>query len=328
MSMVSSSLSAATSGEKVVYTDRDGTHRNAILLSNRATDKLVEAVRRKAAKRSVVHAGLKDVASVADYLRLADAVQFGLHYGEAEVAAALDRLYPGAFEALGSGGSEGFAETMAAIRGRMPSAESTFPASVMAGGDIWRWGVEIAQKAAQQSERPRGYVPGCGGPASMTVRVAEDMNALGFRDVEVRMRVEPHGLAAAMAALERGQALALQAARGQTTLALHKDHPALRAGDALLDGKLEQAVMGVRLRAGVLAGVFDVTRREEREAVAQVLTETGGGKPELLVGGVMKQVQRGLDEEAVERLRGRRRAALEVEARPRRPITGARFDGP
>jgi hypothetical protein len=332
MSMVSSSLSAATSGEKVVYTDRDGTHRNAILLSNRATDKLVEAVRRKAAKRSVVHAGLKDVASVADYLRLADAVQFGLHYaerdGEAEVVAALDRLYPGAFEALGAGGSEGFAETMAAIRGRMPSAESTFPASVMAGGDIWRWGVEIAQKAAQQSERPRGYVPGCGGPASMTVRVAEDVNALGFRDVEVRMRVEPHGLAAAMGALERGQALALQVVRGQTTLALHKDHPALRAGDALLDGKLEQAVMGVRLRSGVLAGMFDVTRREEREAVARVLTETGGGKPELLVGGVMKQVQRGLDEEAVERLRGRRRAALEAEARPRRPAAEARFDGP
>ena len=337
MSAVSSSIANVTSGEKVVYTDKDGTHRNAILLSNRATEKLVENVRRKVAKRSVVHSGLTDAGAVADYLRLANAVQFGVAYfdqkGEAEVADALSRFYPSEFDGPARIRlAENFAETMAAIRGRMRSVESTFPASVMVGGDVWRWGTDIAQKAAVQTEKPRGYVPGVGGPAGMKVRVSDDTNVLGFRDVEVGTSVEPYGLAAAAGAVERTQALALSLHKGSVTLVLHKDHPALRGGDELLMDRLQQRLMDAKLRTGVLAGEFQLARRDELDAVARVLVETSVGRPEVLVGGLMKQVQGALDEEATERRRARLRSGLEAEAgaaaRPaesqeaRRPVLG------
>ena len=319
MSAVSSSIANATSGEKVVYTDKDGTHRNAILLNNRATEKLVENVRRKVAKRSIVHSGLSDADAVADYLRLANAVQFGVAYfdqeGEAEVAGALAHFYPSEFDGPARARlAENFAETMAAIRARMRSTESTFPASVMVGGDVWRWGTDVAQKAAVQTEKPRGYVPGIGGPAGMKVRVSDDTNVLGFRDVEVGTSVEPYGLAAAAGGVERTQALALSLHKGTVTLVLHKDHPALRGADEMLMGRLQQRLMDAKLRSGVLAGEFEIVRRDELDTVARVLMETSVGKPEVLVGGLMKQVQGALDEEATDRRRARLRSGLDAEA--------------
>ena len=334
MSAVSSSLANATSGEKVVYTDKDGTHRNAILLSNRATEKLVENVRRKVAKRSIVHSGLGEAGAVADYLRLANAVQFGVAYfdqkGEAEVADALSRFYPSEFDGPARARlAENFAETMASIRGRMRSTESTFPASVMVGGDVWRWGTDVAQKAAVQTEKPRGYVPGVGGPAGMKVRVSDDTNVLGFRDVEVGTSVEPYGLAAAAGAVERTQALALSLHKGTITLVLHKDHPALRSGVEMLMDRLQQRLVDAKLRSGVLAGEFEIARRDELDAVARVLMETSVGRPEVLVGGLMKQVQGALDEEAADRRRARLRAGLDAEAgAAARPATSQEVRGP
>lgn len=330
MSAVSSSVANATTGEKVVYTDRHGTQRNAILLSNRSTDKLVENVRRKVAKRSLVHSGLSDAEAVADYLRLTNAVQFGVGYwdrtGESEVLDALGRFYPNEF-----GGerreqvADNFAEVMASIRGRMRSMESTFPASVMAGGDVWRWGTDIAQKAAMQTENPRGYVAGVGGPVSATVRTSPEVNVLGFRDVSVSMSVQPYALAAAVSAVERTNALAMNLSQGSVTLALHKDHSAFKdpATSGLLD-RLQQQVMDTKLRAGVLAGNFELQNPEHRALVARVVTETGGGKLELLVGGVMKEIQHGLGEEAANRKRAHYRAGLAAEAAAERPAPFSR----
>jgi hypothetical protein len=322
MSAVSSSVASATSGEKVVYTDENGTHHNAILLNNRETAKLVENVKRKVAKRSVVHSGLTTPEGVGDYLRLTNAIQFGVHFydrdGQRDVLDALERFYPGEFGGAGrERATENFAETLAAFRVRMASLDSTFPPSVMAGGDIWRWATDIAQKAAMQTEKPRGYMPGIGGPASMRVKVDDDANALGFRDATVAMGVQPAALAAAVGSIERSQALALTLVRGEVTLVLHKDHEALRAGDAtataLMD-RMGQRLFDAKLKAGVLAGEFTLSDPADRMLVSQVLVGTGTGKVELLIGGGMKEIQKALSAEVEERMRGRVRAGLAAEA--------------
>lgn len=321
MSAVSSSVVSATSGEKVVYTDKDGTHRNAILLSNTSTGKLVENVRRKVARRSLVHAGLSSVEAVDAYLRLANAVEHGVGYGDlagqAEVLAALERFYPAEFGgAAREGASERFAETLAAIRGRMTTQEGTFPSSIMAGGDVWRWATDLAQKAAMQTEAPRGFVAGMGGPVTMQVRQDADPNALGFRDVYVRTTYQPYGLAAALAGVDRSHVLAMSLSQGMVTLVLHKDHPSLggEQGRALLD-RLSQRIGDVALRAGTLAGTFSVVDPTQRGVVARLLVEHGPGKPELLIGGALKEVQKAVQEESGARRLARLGAEVEADRR-------------
>lgn len=320
MSAVSSSVASATSGEKVVYTDQDGTHRNAILLNNRLTDQLVENVRRKVSKRSIVHSGLSSEGAVADYLRLANAIQFGVGYydedGEAEVVSALERFFPEEFGGDAKQRSvDNFAELMAGIRGRMDTVESTFPPSVMTGGDIWRWGTDLAQKAAMQSDKPRGFIPGVGGPSTMTVRVDDDVNVLGFRDAEIRTGIQGHALAAAASAIDKTQALAVSIKQGEITLVLHKDHPAFKdAGGVELMDTMNQRMFDVKLKSGVLAGEFSLSDPAAREVVSKVLVGTGTGKLEVLIGGAMKEIQKGINNEAGDRQKARLKAGLENDA--------------
>ena len=322
MSAVSSSVASATSGEKVVYTDKDGTHRNAILLNNRLTDQLVDNVRRKVAKRSVVHSGLANEGAVSDYLRVTNAVQFGVGYydqdGQSEVIDALDRLYPDEFSGADKEvAKENFAEVMASIRGRMKTVEGTFPPSVMTGGDVWRWGVDLGQKAAMQSSdnKPRGFVPGIGGPSTFTVRVDDDPNVLGFHEVHVNTGISPHAFAAAASAIDKTQALAVSTKQGEVSLVLHKDHPAFKdpASTGLMD-RMEQKLSGTKLKSGVLAGSFSLTDAEDRALVGEVLVGSASGKLEVLIGGAMKEIQKGLNEEIGDRQRARVKAGLEQDA--------------
>ena len=315
MSAVSNSVASATSGEKVVYTDENGTHHNAILLNNRATEQLVENVKRKVAKRSVIHSGLASEKVIGDYLRLTNAVEFGLHYydetGRAETMAALAAFYPAAF---GSSDTDGFEEAMASVRGQMTSQSGTFPSSIMAGGDIWRWATDLAQKAATASERPRGYIPGMGGPAELSVRVDPDENALGFREVRVNTSYSTHALASAFGDMDRSQAVVLSMRRGEVLLVLQKDHAAFSGPDGgLLEASMQQRLWDAKLKTGLLVGTFDLRDGESRGVVARVLLAGAGGKPELLIGGVLKEVQSALTKEADTRVRAAHRRDLAIE---------------
>lgn len=322
MSAVSSSVASATSGEKVVYTDQDGTHRNAILLNNRLTDQLVENVRRKVAKRSVVHSGLTSAEAISDYLRVANAVQFGVGYydeaGRKEVVIALERFFPDEFGGeANSRAVDNFAELMASVRERMQTVEGTFPPSVMSGGDVWRFGVDLAQKAAMQSSdnKPRGFVPGIGGPSTFSVQIDADPNVLGFRDGKVTTGISPHALAAAASAIDKTQALAMSVKQGEVWMVLHKDHPAFKqAGGVELMDQMEQKLAGTKLKSGVLAGSFSLLDQDSRQTVGQVLAGTGTGKLEVLIGGAMKEIQKGIGGEAADRQRARVKAALEQDA--------------
>lgn len=322
MSAVSSSVANATSGEKVVYTDSEGTHRNAILMNNSMTEKLVENVKRKLAKRSVVHSALTNADTVADYLRVTNAVQYGVAYfdetGKAEVIEALGRFYP---EEFGGDQAEtalaNFAETMASIRSRLESVEGTFPPTVMAGGDAWRWATDLGQKAAMMKgpESPRGYVPGIGGPAAMHVHKDADANALGFHDVRLETKTQPHALAAAVGSIDKGQALVMSLAQATGVLVLHKDHPALKEGteasNALMD-RMGQKLLGAKLKSSVLAGEFDLGSAEDRKTLSEVLVSTGTGKLEMMIGGALKEIQRGMNEDVADRRKARLRSGADL----------------
>lgn len=305
MSAVSSSVANATSGEKVVYVDEEGTHRNAILMNNQMTDKLVENVKRKLSKRSVVHSTLTDAETVADYLRVTNAVLYGVPYfdesGKKEVIDALGKFYP---DEYGGDKAEAaltnFAETMSKIRSNIESAENTFPPSVMNGGDVWRWATDLGQKAAMMKgpENPRGYVPGIGGPSSLRVHVDDDVNAFGFRDARLESPTQTHALAAALGNVDKSQAVVMSLAQSTATLVLHKDHPALKSGDSsaseLMD-RMGQKLLGVKLKASLLAGDFDLGNAADRKIVSEILVSTGTGKLELMIGGSMKEIQRGMN---------------------------------
>jgi hypothetical protein len=315
MSTVSNSVASATSGEKVVYTDENGTHRNAILLNNRATEQLVENVKRKVAKRSVIHSGLSSEKVIGDYLRLTNAIEFGLHYhddaGRTETMAALAAFYPAAF---GASNADDFEVAMAAIRGQMASQSGTFPSSTMAGGDIWRWATDLAQKAATASERPRGYIEGMGGPAHLTVKVEPDVNALGFQEVTVQSDYSTHALAHALGDMGRSQAVALSMRRGEVILILHKNHPAFDGPDGgLLEDNMQQSLLDNKLSTGLLAGTFDLRDKKSRSVIARTLLSGSGRKPELLIGGILKEVQSGLTKEADARVRASLRHDFAVE---------------
>lgn len=311
MASVSSSLANATSGEKIVYTDSDGNHRNAILLNNRNTQELVNGVKRKVEKRAVVHSGLSSVEAVGDYLRLTNAIQSGIGYydqsGPKEVVEALARFYPSEFDEKAKARAvENFPELLASLRSRLNSLVSVFPPSVMAGGDVWRWGTDLAQKASMSSEKPRGYVPGIGGPSSMTVRKDEDTNALGFHEVEIRTGLSIHALTQAVGAIDKSQAVALSLQQGEVVVVLHKEHHAFEGGanKDLLD-RMHQKIWDSKLKSGILAGSFLLADKEERDLVSEILVNSGSGKVELLIGGAMKEIQRGLSEEMSERQKQR-----------------------
>lgn len=311
MASVSSSVANATSGEKIVYTDSDGNHRNAILLNNRNTQDLVNGVKRKVEKRAVAHSGLSSVEAVGDYLRLTNAIQCGIGYydqsGPKEVVEALARFYPSEFDENAKVRAiENFPEVLASLRGRLNTVESVFPPSVMAGGDVWRWGTDLAQKANMSSEKPRGYVPGIGGPSSMTVRRDEDANALGFHEVEIRTGVSIHALAQAVGAIDKSQAVAVSLQKGEVIVVLHKEHHAFEGGanKCLLD-RMQQQIWNAKLKSGILAGTFLLADKEDRDLVSQILVNSGSGKVELLIGGAMKEIQRGLSEEMSDRQKQR-----------------------
>lgn len=319
MSAVSSSVANATTGEKVVYTDKNGTHRNAILLNNRSTDKLIENVRRKVAKRSVVHSALSSADAVSDYLRLTNAVEFGLHYyddeGIKEVLDTLATFYPGIYENGSDIQPENFSEIMATIRGHMTTQESTFPSSVMSGGDAWRWATDLAQKAAVQTEKPRGYIPGIGGPVQLTVKVDEDVNSLGYRDAHLWTSFSTNALSAAVGDLDKSQALAMSLRRDEVILMLHKDNPAFKGPDgSTLEGMMGQRLYDGKLKSGLLAGEFKVSNKSHRDLVARALVDNGIGKVELLIGGALKEVQNGLTKEADQRKKAQLRGALAADA--------------
>lgn len=320
MSAVSSSVANATTGEKVVYTDKNGTHHNAILLNSRSQDQLIENVRRKVAKRSTVNSALNNAEAVSSYLRLANAVEFGVNYfdekGPQQVLEALEKFYPGIYgETDGSLNVDNFPEIMASIRRGMTTQDSTFPSSVMSGGDAWRWATDLAQKASVQTEKPRGYIPGIGGPAQLSVRVDEDANSLGFREARVSTVITVHALAAAVNDLDKSQALAMSMQRDEIMLMLHKDNPAFKGDDAkeLMD-RMGQKLWDAKLKSGLLAGAFSVSDQKDRDLVARTLVNNGVGKVELLIGGALKEVQAGMTKEADHRQKSRLKVAIAVEA--------------
>lgn len=319
MASVSSSVANATSGEKIVYTDSDGNHRNAILLNNFNTQNLVNGVKRKIEKRAVVHSGLSSVEAVGDYLRLTNAIQTGIGYydqtGQQDVVDALARFYPSEFDDKAKARAiENFPELLASLRGRLKTVESVFPPSVMAGGDVWRWGTDIAQKSLMASDTVRGYVPGIGGPSSLTVRRDDDANALGFHEVEIRTGVSIHALTAAVSAIEKSQAVALSLQQGEVIVVLHKEHHAFEGGkDTDLLDRMGQKIWDAKLKSGILAGTFLLHEKAERDLVSQILINSGMGKVELLIGGAMKEIQRGLSEEMADRQKQRIQYGLAAE---------------
>ena len=116
-------------------------------------------------------------------------------------------------------------------------------------------------------------MPGIGGPAAMHVHKDADANALGFHDVRLETKAQPHALAAAVGSIDKGQALVMSLAQATGVLVLHKDHPALKEGteasNALMD-RMGQKLLGAKLKSSVLAGEFDLGSAEDRKTLAEV----------------------------------------------------------
>lgn len=323
MTAVSSSVGNTTVGEKVVYSDENGSQRNAILLNDKSGKSLLNGVKAKLEKRSAVHTGLNTASDIGDYLRVTNAIQHGLGYmdetGARETLDALSRFYPDVFREEEHAGKSSedlnviFAERLAEIRVNMFSAERTFPPSVMSGGDIWRYASDLEQKAnaASRDNKPRGHYPGMGYPANMMVSVSKEDNVLGYRDTNVKTSLNPSAVAAGLAKVDASQAIAISLRQGEVTLVLHKDHPSLKENPELLD-RTNQKLWDAKLRSGILAADMDLTNPADRQLVGEALTRTAG-KPEVLIGGAMKVIQEGMAKTADDRKRAVLSAQLAVE---------------
>jgi hypothetical protein len=97
-------------------------------------------------------------------------------------------------------------------------------------------------------------------------------------------------------------------------LILHKNHPAFDGPDGgLLEDNMQQSLLDNKLSTGLLAGTFDLRDKKSRSVIARTLLSGSGRKPELLIGGILKEVQSGLTKEADARVRASLRHDFAVE---------------
>lgn len=335
-------------GEKVIYTDSEGTNRNAILLNPRKTKELLAAVRKKAERRSQVHPGLKTEEAFGHYMALTNTVLHGFpdqwseqHRPTGEpssaqrFANALAFFYPDQF---GSGIAKERVirdpeRVLNEIRDRLSEIEGTYPASILAGGDIWRWAADHAAREATLKAGDRGKRKGTANTAGTSgLSLIEVPDADG---TVIKQPRESHGLAGIsglLSSMDRQQMAVLMFTQGSVGLVFKKDFPGLSDmpdADALMDRSRQELPRysdgsGDKLTKGLLAVNLSISDSSDMELLGRVMSHASRrDHGEILVGGIMKSVQSAIDTMASDR---GREAALTAERD--RPASVSRDSGP
>lgn len=294
-------------GEKVVYTDAAGNNRNAILLNDRGAKDMIPIVKAKASQRSVLATGINSPDDITAYLRVTNAVLYGLpRYGGTQEAAhafaeALHRLYPKAYPQDRIAEIAAYPEAeIHRIRAHVQPVDSikSYPPSLMAGGDIWRWAADESQRATVSKSKGGRIAlkPGDGGSTRMEVVIADDPNAMGVREVSITQRHDTERIAKALCeSMDKKQMGVMMFAEGVVVVGIKKDHPVLRNGDHPIISHLSQNFTNKKLTKGTLSGTFYLNDPREIQMVADLMQETAReNHGEIMIGGTLKQVQNAL----------------------------------
>lgn len=284
-------------GEKVIYTDKDGNTRNAILLNNKGTKEIIAQVEAKATQRATpLPPSLKDSQDIGDYFAAAAAVIYDSdstieHMWPADRGDGLGRVL-----GLGAGTdvpSASGVETIRSVRAGASSVDRTFPLSLAVGGDPWSWQAEQYRKQAAKSGRNvRTPDPGTsslsyhGQPGE---RDGRSPPALRHDDTSVRQIINN---------IQSDQLLVLHSGPARATVIFKKTHPLLRdggdVGEMLRDGSYDRFAFfyeDMSLSKGVLAYNISLHEPSGRKELGEVVRAAAAlHRGEILACGMTRDV--------------------------------------
>ena len=319
-------------GEKIVYTDRGGASRNALLLNQKGTERIISQVAAKTAQRAVPLPKLRRAEEIGAFFTAAVSAlserpeTVEARWRDTELA---DALAPGSEHPLGR------AETTAVltgVRSLLRGQDRTFPLSLAVGGDPWAWQAEHYRKQAAKAGRDaRPLEPGT---SSFTMVGEAASRVAVFRHDETSVRLILNNIAS-------DQLLALHAGGHSAALIFKRTHPLVKENGRVGSAMVERAYdafrfegVSMKLGKGVLATELDLRRGEDTALLGEAVRAAAvPHRGEVLAAGAMRDVVQAVGRHAEEARRdagqARSRALVEralaeeakvaVEAR-RRPM--------
>ena len=302
-------------GEKIIYTDKEGANRNALLLNKKGTEQIISQVAAKTAQRAVPLPKLKRAEEIGAFFAAAVSV---LAHGPDTIRA----RWPGSdlAEALALGVERAIERsdamtTLANVRGQLRGQDRTFPLSLAVGGDPWAWQAEHYRKqAAKGGRNTRPLEPGTSSFVMAGEKAASRVAI--FRHDETSVRLILNNIAS-------DQLLALQTGHQAAALVFKRTHPLVRENGAIGSAMVERAYdsfmfegLSMRLGKGVLAVPIDLRQDADLVLLGESLQAAAAPhRGEILGAGMVRDVVQAVSRHAEDAQQDatRARSAAQVE---------------